>query len=72
MSLGIIQKERTAYGRAKVDGWGGGVEEWWERNPQQSLVKLHNEVLSSLTVVYETTDWQRAFERLHLKNVKMR
>lgn len=50
----------------------GGVEEWWERNPQQSLVKLHNKVLSSLTVVYETTDWQRAFERLHFKNVKMR
>lgn len=63
-----------------MDGWGeggggegGGGEEWWERNPQQSLVKLHNKVLSSLTVVYETTvDWQPAFERLHFKNVKMR
>lgn len=56
-----------------MGGGGGLVGEWWERNPQQSLVKLHNKVLSSLTVVYETTvDWQRAFERLHFKNVKMR
>lgn len=44
MSLGIIQRERTAYGRVRADEKGAERGEWWERarkrNPQQSVSSL--------------------------------
>lgn len=75
MSLGIIQKERTAYGRARANEWGAGGGSEWRVVGEKSTaisVKLHNKVLSSLTVVYETTaGWQRALPRLCFRNFNM-
>lgn len=54
MSLGIIQRERTAFGSARADekGKGGGGRErgeWWERAKKEKStaisVKLLNEFL---------------------------
>lgn len=51
MSLGIIQRERTAYGSARADEKGGGERgEWWERAKEREKstaisVKLLNKFL---------------------------
>lgn len=66
MSLGIIQRERTAYGRVRADEHRGEESgERWERNPQQSLSSFITSFLDVLTVVCETSfDWQCAMLRL--------
>lgn len=56
MSLGIIQRERTAYGRAEEDEKGRERRRRVVGEESTAIpVKLLNGILSSSTVVYETT-----------------
>lgn len=75
MSLGIIQRERTAYGRARADEKGGRKRRVVGEKSTAISVKLLNKFLSSLTVVYETAvDRQcvhAAFLRFYLQNFNM-
>lgn len=71
MSLGIIQRERTAYGRARADEKEGEKEESGGRGQREKStaisVKLLNKFLQSLTGVYETSADRPDFFMLYFR-----
>ena len=45
MSLGIIQRERTAYGKARADEKGTERGEWWESGKEEESTEMSVELL---------------------------